>query len=57
VPEHESAVVMPAAAAVVRLREWGRLEPVALTSWEPEYGRLAEAQVVWERTHGQALPV
>lgn len=23
--------------------------------WEPEYGRPAEAQVVWERTHGRPL--
>jgi tRNA threonylcarbamoyladenosine biosynthesis protein TsaB len=26
-------------------------------SWEPDYGRPAEAQAVWERTHGTALPV
>ena len=25
-------------------------------SWEPEYGRPAEAQAVWERTHGRPLP-
>ncbi len=25
-------------------------------SWEPDYGRLAEAQVVWEATHARALP-
>ena len=30
--------------------------PVALDSWEPEYGRLAEAQVKWEAAHGRALP-
>ncbi len=24
--------------------------------WQPDYGRQAEAQVVWERTHGQPLP-
>ncbi|MGH7583297.1 MAG: tRNA (adenosine(37)-N6)-threonylcarbamoyltransferase complex dimerization subunit type 1 TsaB [Gemmatimonadales bacterium] len=24
-------------------------------SWEPEYGRPAEAQAVWERTHGRPL--
>jgi tRNA threonylcarbamoyladenosine biosynthesis protein TsaB len=30
-------------------------EPVSRDSWEPAYGRLAEAQVVWERTHGRAL--
>jgi tRNA threonylcarbamoyladenosine biosynthesis protein TsaB len=28
---------------------------VDLASWEPEYGRLAEAQVRWEATHGRPL--
>ena len=28
---------------------------VSLTSWEPAYGRLAEAQVKWEAAHGRAL--
>lgn len=30
--------------------------PVSLDGWEPAYGRLAEAQVKWEATHGQVLP-
>jgi tRNA threonylcarbamoyladenosine biosynthesis protein TsaB len=30
--------------------------PVDLHAWEPDYGRLAEAQVVWETTHGRPLP-
>jgi tRNA threonylcarbamoyladenosine biosynthesis protein TsaB len=30
--------------------------PVDLPLWEPEYGRLAEAQVRWEAEHGRALP-
>ncbi len=29
--------------------------PVDLSSWEPTYGRLAEAQVKWEAAHGRAL--
>ena len=29
--------------------------PVNLSSWEPTYGRLAEAQVKWEAAHGKAL--
>ena len=29
--------------------------PVDLAAWEPEYGRLAEAQVRWEATHGRKL--
>jgi tRNA threonylcarbamoyladenosine biosynthesis protein TsaB len=32
-----------------------RVEDAA--TWEPEYGRPAEAQAVWERTHGTGLPV
>ena len=30
--------------------------PVDLASWEPSYGRLAEAQVKWEAAHGRPLP-
>ena len=29
--------------------------PVSLDAWEPEYGRLAEAQVQWEAAHGHPL--
>lgn len=29
--------------------------PVDLSSWEPVYGRLAEAQVRWEAAHGRPL--
>lgn len=29
--------------------------PVAIETWEPDYGRLAEAQVRWESTHGRPL--
>ena len=29
--------------------------PVDLAGWEPVYGRMAEAQVKWEATHGRAL--
>lgn len=29
--------------------------PVDIASWEPDYGRLAEAQVRWEREHGRPL--
>ena len=31
--------------------------PADLASWEPTYGRLAEAQVKWESAHGRRLPV
>ena len=29
--------------------------PVDLAAWEPDYGRLAEAQVRWEAAHGRSL--
>ena len=29
---------------------------VDLATWEPDYGRLAEAQVKWEAAHGRPLP-
>jgi tRNA threonylcarbamoyladenosine biosynthesis protein TsaB len=29
--------------------------PADLATWEPDYGRLAEAQVRWEAAHGRAL--
>jgi tRNA threonylcarbamoyladenosine biosynthesis protein TsaB len=32
-----------------------RAGPVDLALWEPDYGRLAEAQVRWEREHGRPL--
>lgn len=35
----------------------GGLQPVNLDDWEPEYGRLAEAQVKWELAHGRPLGV
>jgi tRNA threonylcarbamoyladenosine biosynthesis protein TsaB len=31
-------------------------ECVDIASWEPDYGRLAEAQVRWEAEHGRPLP-
>ncbi|MDQ6831730.1 MAG: tRNA (adenosine(37)-N6)-threonylcarbamoyltransferase complex dimerization subunit type 1 TsaB [Gemmatimonadota bacterium] len=31
------------------------MRPIDLASWEPRYGRLAEAQVKWEAAHGRPL--
>ena len=31
--------------------------PVSIETWEPDYGRLAEAQVRWELAHGKPLGV
>jgi tRNA threonylcarbamoyladenosine biosynthesis protein TsaB len=33
------------------------LPAVDLATWEPDYGRKAEAQSRWEATHGRSLPV
>lgn len=47
----------PRAANVVRLGAWLALPAVSLATWEPDYGRLAEAQVRWEQMHGRPLSV
>lgn len=52
----ESLVAPPRARGVLRLeRTLAAAEPVSLDAWEPSYGRLAEAQVQWERRHGRPL--
>ncbi|HJU65681.1 MAG TPA: tRNA (adenosine(37)-N6)-threonylcarbamoyltransferase complex dimerization subunit type 1 TsaB, partial [Gemmatimonadaceae bacterium] len=49
----EAIVAHPRARGVARLSAWlVTREHVDLTSWEPDYGRLAEAQVRWEAAHG-----
>jgi tRNA threonylcarbamoyladenosine biosynthesis protein TsaB len=53
----EQPRTLPRAVNVVRLDAWLALAPVSLAAWEPDYGRLAEAQVKWELTHGRPLPV
>jgi tRNA threonylcarbamoyladenosine biosynthesis protein TsaB len=46
----------PHARGVARLGAHPSLgTPVDLSSWEPDYGRLAEAQVRWETAHGRSL--
>jgi tRNA threonylcarbamoyladenosine biosynthesis protein TsaB len=46
----------PHARGILRLSAHPSLQsPVDLESWEPDYGRLAEAQVRWEATHGRPL--
>lgn len=48
---------VPRASAVARLADWlERAVPVDLDTWEPDYGRKAEAQVRWEAAHGRELP-
>jgi len=49
-------VTVPRAGAVARLTAMlGATDAADLATWEPAYGRLAEAQVKWEATHGRAL--
>ena len=46
----------PHARGAARLAQTtGALRPVDLATWEPAYGRLAEAQARWERSHGRPL--
>ena len=54
-PGLEFDVVPRATAVVRRLDEIEAGRAVALDSWEPVYGRLAEAQVKWEAVHGRPL--
>lgn len=52
----EGISVVPRAAAVAPILERVLASgPVALDAWEPDYGRLAEAQVRWEAQHGRPL--
>lgn len=54
---HELLQAMPHARGVARLASWlDDGQAVDLAAWEPDYGRLAEAQVRWEAAHGRALP-
>lgn len=53
----EETGAIPRAKGVARLlRQLVSEPPVSLDSWEPEYGRLAEAQQRWEVAHGRPLP-
>lgn len=53
----EPTMRWPHARGAARLLELARAAgPVDLASWQPDYGRKAEAQVKWEAAHGRALP-
>lgn len=54
--EFDTRVVMPSAANLVHVVPHAWATAVPLDSWEPQYGRLAEAQVKWEASHGVPLP-
>ncbi len=55
-PDLETRIVTPSAAHVLRVTPAAWTGAVPLDSWEPQYGRLAEAQVTWEASHGAPLP-
>lgn len=46
-----------AAAALACIEQIRTAGPVSLERWEPDYGRLAEAQAKWEAVHGRPLAV
>lgn len=52
----ELPVVTPGVQHLMRAGGAWREQAVSLETWEPEYGRLAEAQVKWEERFGMALP-
>jgi tRNA threonylcarbamoyladenosine biosynthesis protein TsaB len=52
----EVPTVTPGVQHLARAGGAWREQPVSLDAWEPEYGRLAEAQVKWEERFGMALP-
>jgi tRNA threonylcarbamoyladenosine biosynthesis protein TsaB len=45
---------MPHARGIARVAD-AMIHAVSLDTWEPAYGRLAEAQVKWEAEHGRSL--
>ncbi|HEY0972759.1 MAG TPA: tRNA (adenosine(37)-N6)-threonylcarbamoyltransferase complex dimerization subunit type 1 TsaB [Gemmatimonadales bacterium] len=53
----EEVELWPHARGLARLAGSPLVQPVPLDSWEPDYGRLAEAQVKWEAAHARPLPV
>lgn len=55
-PDVDARVVVPSSAHLLRVHPDAWASAVPLDSWEPQYGRLAEAQVQWEASHGIRLP-
>lgn len=51
----ESPSFAPHARGFARLSELGLATAADMTTWEPNYGRKAEAQVRWEAAHGRDL--
>lgn len=51
----EPTKLAPVARGFARLGRYGLLREVDVGTWEPDYGRKAEAQVRWEAAHGRSL--
>lgn len=51
----EAHAARPQASGVLRCLGLASVARVDLATWEPLYGRLAEAQVKWEAAHGRSL--
>ena len=51
----EAVPMSPHARGFAVLIRDGIARPVDMTTWEPDYGRKAEAQVRWEAAHGREL--
>lgn len=56
-PREELSAIPRAAGFACLAAALERSGPVDIAAWEPEYGRLAEAQVRWEREHGRPLSI
>jgi tRNA threonylcarbamoyladenosine biosynthesis protein TsaB len=55
-PRQEIVAAPHARGAATLLDQILAAGPVPIDTWEPDYGRLAEAQVKWEASHGRPLP-
>lgn len=53
----EARAMVPHARGFARLLAQTLAREVDVASWEPDYGRKAEAQVRWEQAHGRELEV
>jgi tRNA threonylcarbamoyladenosine biosynthesis protein TsaB len=55
-PDRESRIVTPSSKNLSRVAALAWMAAVPVDRWEPEYGRMPEAQVKWEAAHGALLP-
>lgn len=53
--DRDLVLAKPSVAGLLCVTGWDRASPADLASWEPDYGRLAEAQVKWEASNQRPL--